>query len=202
VSIRDRLVLPPPPGGRKVDSAVCSPEVSEPTAQGRRVTATSRPLLESAARSESNAGRVFAYRFADPTSPLAISPALWFSAASTIGTDLTNPITPLVGFRVPPEYCSASPSRAPTQGERPSSSHELPFPSALPGTEDPLPRACLTRFGPPSGFGYPLDGFRPSEPGRPCFMPTALLGSLTPFEAFSSRKVPEAITPPGEPACR
>ena len=33
-------------------------------------------------------------------------------------------------------------------------------------------------------------------------MPTALLGFLTPFGAFPSRKVPEAITPPGEPACR
>jgi hypothetical protein len=109
---------------------------------------------------------------------------------------------PLVGFRVPPEFRSASPSRAPTQGERPSSSHELSFPSALSGTEDPHTRVCLTRFGPPSGFGCPLDGFRPSEPGRPCFMPTALLGFLTPFGAFSSRKVPEAITPPGGPACR
>lgn len=63
-------------------------------------------------------------------------------------------------------------------------------------------RAYLTRFGPPSGFGYPPDGFRPSRPGRPCFMPTALMGFLTPFEAFPSRKVPEAVTPPGEPACR
>jgi hypothetical protein len=74
------------------------------------------------------------------------------------------------------------------------SSHELRFPSALSSIEDPLPRVCLTRFGPPSGFDYPPDGFRPSTPGRPCFMPTALLGFLTPFEAFPSRKVPRTIT--------
>jgi hypothetical protein len=63
-------------------------------------------------------------------------------------------------------------------------------------------RACHTRYGPPPGFGYPPDGLRPSTPGRPCFMPTALLGFLTPFEAFPSRKVPKAITPRGGPACR
>jgi len=32
------------------------------------------------------------------------------------------------------------------------------------------------RCGPPSGFDYPLGGLHPAEPGRPCFMPTALLG--------------------------
>jgi hypothetical protein len=39
-----------------------------------------------------------------------------------------------------------------------------------------LPRAFSTRFGPPSGFGYPLDGLRPSNPRRLCFAPAALLG--------------------------
>jgi hypothetical protein len=33
-----------------------------------------------------------------------------------------------------------------------------------------------TRYGPPSGFGYPLDGFLPSRPRRLCFTPAALLG--------------------------
>jgi len=32
------------------------------------------------------------------------------------------------------------------------------------------------RSHPPSGFGYPLDGFVPSTPGRLCFTPTALMG--------------------------
>jgi len=32
------------------------------------------------------------------------------------------------------------------------------------------------RFVPPSGFGYPLDGFLPPNPCRLCFTPTALMG--------------------------
>jgi hypothetical protein len=46
-----------------------------------------------------------------------------------------------------------------------------------------LPRACLTRFVPPSGFAYPLDGFLPSIPCRFCFTPAALLG-------FALRRLP------------
>jgi len=63
-------------------------------------------------------------------------------------------------------------------------------------------RACHTRYGPPSGFDYPPDGLPPSNPGRPCFVPTALVGFVTPFGAFSSRKVPEVRWPLSEPACR
>jgi len=63
-------------------------------------------------------------------------------------------------------------------------SPELRFPSAQARPGDPRSRACLTRSGPPSGFGYPPDGFRPPDPGRPCFVPTALLGFVTPFEAL------------------
>jgi hypothetical protein len=63
-------------------------------------------------------------------------------------------------------------------------------------------RVSRARFVPSSGFGHPRDGFRPSKPRQPCFVPAALVGFLTPFGAFSSRKVPEAITPPGGPACR
>jgi len=47
------------------------------------------------------------------------------------------------------------------------------------------PRALPARYGPPSGFGYPLGGLIPPEPGRPCFMPTALMG-------FTLRSVPLA----------
>jgi len=32
------------------------------------------------------------------------------------------------------------------------------------------------RYGPPSGFGHPLGGLRPSLPCRLCFTPTALMG--------------------------
>lgn len=34
----------------------------------------------------------------------------------------------------------------------------------------------LAGYGPPSGFDYPLDGFRPSTLRRPYFVPTALSG--------------------------
>jgi hypothetical protein len=39
------------------------------------------------------------------------------------------------------------------------------------------PRGISTsRYVPPSGFGYPLDGLLLPNPCRPCFVPTALLG--------------------------
>jgi hypothetical protein len=58
-----------------------------------------------------------------------------------------------------------------------------------------VPWSC---FGPPSGFGYPLDGFRPSTPGRACFVPTALLGFHL-FGVFPSQKVIDAFPRPSHP---
>jgi hypothetical protein len=37
-------------------------------------------------------------------------------------------------------------------------------------------RALPARHLPSSGFGYPLDGLRPRDPCRPCFMPAAPMG--------------------------
>jgi hypothetical protein len=57
------------------------------------------------------------------------------------------------------------------------SSHGLFSPSAHTGLEGPrFAGFALPRFGPPSGFAYPPGGFRPSNPGRFCFIPAALLG--------------------------
>jgi hypothetical protein len=57
-----------------------------------------------------------------------------------------------------------------------------------------LSRALPARYVPPSGFGYPLDGFLPSSPCRLCFAPAALLG-------FPLRSVPLSkgirTSPPG-----
>ena len=57
-----------------------------------------------------------------------------------------------------------------------SYSHGLLVPTALTRPEDPLFAGTPARFGPPSGFGYPLDGLSPSDPRRFCFAPAALLG--------------------------
>ena len=62
-------------------------------------------------------------------------------------------------------------------------------------------------FVPPSGFGYPLDGFRPSNPCRFYFAPTALLGftlrSVPPSQGFrpfptgrSHRPLRSGVFPP------
>jgi len=56
------------------------------------------------------------------------------------------------------------------------SSHGLCFPTALEESEVHYPRALPTRYVPPSGFGYPLDGLLPRIPCRFCFAPAALLG--------------------------
>jgi hypothetical protein len=66
----------------------------------------------------------------------------------------------------------------------------LPFPSAH---EEPwvhLLRALPARYVPPSGFGYPLDGFLPTVPRRFCFTPAALLGFT-----LRSFLLPEGIHP-------
>jgi len=49
-------------------------------------------------------------------------------------------------------------------------------PYSTSGREGPQLRALPARCVPSSGFGYPLDGFRPSLPCRLCFAPAALVG--------------------------
>jgi hypothetical protein len=70
-------------------------------------------------------------------------------------------------------------------------------PSALADSRVHLPRAIHTRYVPPSGFGYPLDGLRPSNPCQPCFMPAALLGfALRSFPlSQGTRASPPAVDP-------
>jgi hypothetical protein len=50
------------------------------------------------------------------------------------------------------------------------------IPSARSDSEVHLPRACLTRYVPPSGFGHPLGGLLPPSPSRFSFAPAALMG--------------------------
>lgn len=44
------------------------------------------------------------------------------------------------------------------------------------GSKIHITQAVPACFGPSAGFDYPLDGFRPSIPGRLCFKPAALMG--------------------------
>jgi hypothetical protein len=61
-------------------------------------------------------------------------------------------------------------------------------PSTHAGSRGPLVRQDSTPdFVPPSGFGYPLDGFLPQEPGEPYFMLTASLG-FAPSEHSRAQK--------------
>lgn len=55
----------------------------------------------------------------------------------------------------------------------------MPVPTAHSSGEDPLAAGLAkARYGPPPGFGYPLDGFLPLPPRRACFVPTALMGLI------------------------
>jgi hypothetical protein len=74
-------------------------------------------------------------------------------------------------------------------------------PYSTSGIEDPLRAGMPTRYGPPSGFGYPLDGFRPAIPCRFYFTPAALLGfTLRRFPlsegiaCVSARKRPHTVS--------
>jgi len=129
---------------------------------------------------------------------LAVSPALWFfpdgvswccSAVSVV----------LVEFRLPPESYSDQPSR-PAAARQLLSWALLPF-STFRNRRSTFHGSRPTRYGSSSGFGYPLDDFRPSIPGRFCFAPAALLGftlrssALTRYPGLSTRMSPPAVSP-------
>jgi hypothetical protein len=118
-------------------------------------------------------------------------------------TTVKSPVLYSLEFRLrletPEPYLAGRPQPA-------SNSHGLPLPTAHTGPEDPLHAGTPARFGPPSGFGYPLDGLRPSGPRRFCFAPAALLGfALRSFllsfgsRGITTRKDPLAVSPAGFP---
>jgi hypothetical protein len=146
--------------------------------------------------------------------PAEVSPVLVRRSRCAVGRSLSSAVfprrarrpqlsdrtIPLFEFRSPPEYYPADPSQpnlaqpAPLMGFC-SLQHML-------GSEVYLPRACLTRYVPPSGFDYPLGGLLPPSPRRFCFAPTALLGfTLRSFplpqgiRCVSARKDPRTVSP-------
>jgi hypothetical protein len=99
----------------------------------------------------------------------------------TVPESFRIPAVPLGELCLRLEPSSTKPSR-PCRSAA-NSSHGLRFPSALEDSEIHSLRVLPARYGPPSGFGYPLDGLRPPNPCRFCFTPAALMG-------FTLRSVP------------
>jgi hypothetical protein len=140
-----------------------------------RVAAWRRPLVEFAARSEYSARRSIALMgYAFPFCRWPLPQLYGFSSPGSTDCCSSNPFHPLVGFRVPPEFCSVNPSRPVSTGRLLSWAF-APFSTCRHRRSTSCECAALTTV-PTSGVGYPLDGLLPSIPGRPCFRSTALMG--------------------------
>jgi hypothetical protein len=84
--------------------------------------------------------------------------------------------------------------------ERPDTSHGLLFPTAHTRIEGPLAAGLPTRYVPPSGFGYPLDGLLPSYPAPVLFRTDSAHG-IDPSERSPPAECPARFRA-GEPTCR
>jgi hypothetical protein len=131
-------------------------------------------LSELAARSEFNPPKYRRYWSDDPAVPLAVPSALRSFLGQARRPQLSDRTIPLFEFRSPSEYYPTNPSQ-PSELDRLLSWASRSLQHML-GSKVHFTRACLTRYVPPAGFGYPLDGLLPSSPRRLYFTPTALLG--------------------------
>jgi hypothetical protein len=167
----------------RAKSWVCLPALQSlqqrplgPTASPpRSILSWNRLLVQS-----SSPDRYRGHRFRDPTSPLAVSRALWFSQTERRRTRFKNPPLTLFEFRLPPESFLALPSRPLRRSDEPATLLGFDSLQHIRGSGVHLPRVCLARYVPPSGFDYPPDGLLPPDPRRPCFVPAALLGFSPP----------------------
>jgi hypothetical protein len=73
-------------------------------------------------------------------------------------------------------------------------------PYSTSGIEGPLSAGLPTRYVPPSGFGYPLDGLLPSYPA-PVLFRTSSAHGIHPSERSPPTRCPVRFRP-GEPTCR
>jgi hypothetical protein len=111
--------------------------------------------------------------FCEPTTPLAPAPVLWVSAADTAGGRFRSPGSSLSSSFTFLQSLDQPTLAAPTRGATPLLSFRtLQHLRITESTTTGL--ACPPV--PPSGFGYPLDGFLLGDPRRPCFRSAALLG--------------------------
>jgi len=109
----------------------------------------------------------------DPTLPLAVSSAARSSRKKRRWSRLSVQSNPLFEFRLPIESYPVKPSQS-AAADRLLSWAFVPYSTS--GIKDPLAAGSPARYVPPSGFGYPPDGLRPSIPCRFCFTPAALMG--------------------------
>ncbi len=148
------------------------------TVRSASVTAAYHPPMELTARSEFYAQPVPRLWVPRPHFAVGLSSALWFSQTRRCRTlfQTSEPDS----LRVPSSsgVFPVAPSRPDRQDGPPTTLLGFCSLQHIRGSGVHLPRACLTRYVPPSGFGYPLDGLLPPGPRRPCFVPTALLGFL------------------------
>jgi hypothetical protein len=112
------------------------------------------------------------YCFSDPAAPF-LRPC-GISRSDPDGNTVKCPIHRSRRVRPPSEVLRPKPSRCAAALH--GSSHGLFVPTAHQAAKVHDSRALPARYGPPSGFGYPLDGLRPSRPCRLYFVPAALLG--------------------------
>jgi hypothetical protein len=131
---------------------------------------------------------------------------MWFSSDGRRWSRLNSQSTPLFGFTF---LQSISQRHLADRPQPVSPSHGLLLPSAHEEPKVHWSRALPARFVPPSGFGYPLDGFLPSIPRRFSFTPAALLGfTLRSFlpprgrRTFPYRRDPRTVPPAGGTTCQ
>jgi len=148
------------------------------------------PRLEFAARSEFGTRRVSAVLVGRIHFAVGLSPALWCFRDGHHRFVLRRPDH---SSRRVPRSSRVSFDRS-YPGATPGRRYRDPLLSFRPRQHMPAAqvngsRALPARYVPPSGFGYPLDGLRPSQPVRACFVPAALMG----FFALRSFLLPQGI---------
>jgi len=137
-----------------------------------------------------NLSRYRPYGLSGSTLPLAVSSAVWLSHKRCRWSRLSAQSNPLFEFRLPLEYYPVKPSQ-PAAADRLLSWAFVPYSTSR--IEDPLAAGSPAHYVPPSGFGYPLGGLRPSIPCRFCFTPAALMGFT--LRSFLLPKGTRGITP-------
>jgi len=114
------------------------------------------------------------YRLGDPTVPLGLPSAMWSSLCGRRRPHLSDTTKSTHRAWLPCKHYPARPEPVGRNRQTPL----MGF-ASLQHLQDPKvhsPRALPARYVPPSGFGYPLDGLLPSDPGRSCFVPAAPMG--------------------------